>query len=207
MTGANAISTPARVLGFPPDSHVDVRAIGDEYWDLLRELPYHATELDFVVPECERTDFASVPRLFVWFLPRYGRYTRAAILHDYLLRARVRAGDLSRRDADGIFHQALRELGVPFLRRWMMWAAVRWVAVKEPGERAGWWKDVWRILPITIVALPIVAPAAIVIAITIPVFYVLERILYAVLLVAQRMQRRQGREAKRVNEPQLRWKL
>jgi hypothetical protein len=170
-------------------------------------LPYHATELDFVVPVDERTDFASVPRLFVWFLPRYGRYTRAAILHDYLLRTRVRAGDLSRRDADGIFHQALRELGVPFLRRWMMWAAVRWIAVKAPGERAGWLKDAWRILPVTIVALPIVAPAAIVIAITIPVFYLLERIVYGVLLVAQRMHRRQGRQAKRVNEPQLRWKL
>jgi hypothetical protein len=67
MTGANAISTPARVLGFPPDSHVDVRAVGDQHWDLLRALPYHATELDIVVPVDERTDFASVPRLFVWF--------------------------------------------------------------------------------------------------------------------------------------------
>jgi len=207
MTGVKAVSTPARILGFPPDAYVEVRAVGDYDWDLLRALPYHASERVFVVPERERTDFASVPRLFVWFLPRYGRYTRAAILHDYLLRTDVRAGDLSRRDADGIFHQALRQLGVPFLRRWMMWAAVRWIAVKTPGQRADWWRDAWRIVPITMLAVPIVAPAAIVIAVTIPVFYLLERVVYAGLLIAQRARAPQRQRVKPVNEPELRWKL
>jgi hypothetical protein len=34
-----------------------------------------------VVEEVDDTDFASIPRVFVWFLPRYGRYTLAAIYH------------------------------------------------------------------------------------------------------------------------------
>jgi hypothetical protein len=30
------------------------------------------------------TDLASVPRLLTWLVPRYGTYTKAAVLHDYL---------------------------------------------------------------------------------------------------------------------------
>ena len=30
------------------------------------------------------TDLASVPRFLTWLIPRYGQYTRAAIIHDYL---------------------------------------------------------------------------------------------------------------------------
>ncbi|HEY5988130.1 MAG TPA: DUF1353 domain-containing protein [Streptosporangiaceae bacterium] len=80
----------------------------------------------FCVPVGERTDFASVPRVFVCFLPRYGRYTKAAILHDYLWSVKISVGDISRLNAGGIFRQAMRDLGVPFLRRWIMRAAVRW---------------------------------------------------------------------------------
>src|SRR4029450_10564361 len=108
---------------------------------------------DFVVPEREGTDFASVPQIFVWFLPRYGRYTKAAILHDYLWRVAVPRGQIDRLQADGIFRQAMRELEVPFLRRWIMWAAVRWGALAKQDGRKGWWKDVWRVVICTLVCL------------------------------------------------------
>jgi hypothetical protein len=71
-------------LGFSPGSTVDVRQVDDQNWKTLRALTYHAKAEEFKVPIHERTDFASVPRVFVWFIPRYGRYTKAAILHDYL---------------------------------------------------------------------------------------------------------------------------
>ena len=56
------------------------------------------------------TDFASVPRFFVWFIPRYGRYTKAAIIHDHLWRDQVGKGAICFRDADGLFRQAMRSL-------------------------------------------------------------------------------------------------
>lgn len=31
-----------------------------------------------------KTDLASVPRVMTWLFPRYGQYTKAAVLHDYL---------------------------------------------------------------------------------------------------------------------------
>jgi hypothetical protein len=161
-------ATGVRVPGFHPDSTVDVRAIGDITWETLRPLIYQGTVDDIVVPEGQGTDFASVPRMFVWFLPRYGRYTKAAILHDYLLRVAVPAGRTSRLDADGLFRQAMRELEVPFLRRWIMWGAVRWGALTEPDGRKGWWKESGRVGLVTIAAVPIVTPAAAVILANLP---------------------------------------
>jgi len=104
------------VPGFDDDTTVDVRQLDDVTWAVLRPLGYQAAHDRFIVPIGQRTDFASVPRVFVWLLPRYGRYTKAAILHDYLWRVAVPAGRITLIDADGILRQAMRELGVPFLR-------------------------------------------------------------------------------------------
>jgi len=195
-----------RMVGFAPDSTVDVRELDSTTWETLRALVYHGNTDDFVVPERERTDFASVPRMFAWFLPRYGRYTKAAILHDHLWRVAVPNG-LSRLDADGIFRQAMRELGVPFLRRWIMWAAVRWGALTKPDGRRDWGKEAWRVLLVTVVALPITLPAALVIVITLPVFYLVELLTWLPLKITHLVRARAGRPAKTVNAPTLRWKL
>ena len=199
--------TMPRIVGFDPDSTVDVRQFDDQTWTILRAFTYHGTMENFEVPAQGRTDFASVPRVFVWFLPRYGRYTRAAILHDYLWSVAVPAGRVTRLDADGIFRAAMRELGVPFLRRWIMWAAVRWGALAKPDGRRGWWKEAWRVALITAVALPIVAPAAAVILITLPVFYLLELLVWLPLRATRALRRQHGHEAKKVNHPVLHWTL
>jgi hypothetical protein len=194
------------MLGFAPDSTVDVREIDSKTWETLRALTYHGNTDDFVVPEREQTDFASVPRVFVWFLPRYGRYTKAAILHDHLWRVAVPNG-LSRLDADGIFRQAMRELGVPFLRRWIMWAAVRWGALTKPDGRKDWWREAWRVLLVSVVALPITLPAVLVILVTLPVFYLVELLVWLPLTITHTIRVRTGKSAKSVNAPALRWKL
>ena len=196
-----------RPRGFPPGSTVDVRQVDDQDWETLRVLTYHATKEDFEVPVHDRTDFASVPRVFVWFIPRYGRYTKAAILHDYLCSVAVPAGRISRIDADGIFRQAMRELGVPFLRRWIMWAAVRLGALTAPAGRKKWWTEAWRVALIAAVALPVVTPAAVVIAISFLVFNVIDFVVWIPLAVVRRIQEKRNRPAKKVNRPSLHWKL
>ena len=196
-----------RPLGFPPGSTVDVRQVNDQDWEILRALPYHATTEDFEVPVHERTDFASVPRVFVWFIPRYGRYTKAAILHDYLCGVAVPAGRISRIEADGIFRQAMRELGVPFLRRWIMWAAVRLGALTNPAGRKKWWTEAWRVALIAAVALPVVTPAAVVIVISFLVFYLIEFLVWIPLAAVHRIREKRKRPTKTVNPPTLRWRL
>lgn len=54
---------------------------------------------------------------------------------------------------DAILREALGTLGVPPLRRWLMWAAVRWGALTRPGWWHGWWRDTPRVLPLTVLAL------------------------------------------------------
>ncbi|MCR6736573.1 MAG: DUF1353 domain-containing protein [Afipia sp.] len=76
------------------------------------------------------TDGASVPRIFWALLPTWGKYSRAAVVHDYLYNE-LREGTEphpeapTRQRADAIFLEAMAVCGVGFMTRWIMWAAVR----------------------------------------------------------------------------------
>jgi hypothetical protein len=90
-------------MPFSPDAEVIVKQLDNENWEVRTSLRYTGTQDSFEVPIGQGTDFASVPRPFVWFLPRYGSYTMAAILHDYLWRERASKGEMDWVDADGLF--------------------------------------------------------------------------------------------------------
>jgi hypothetical protein len=81
------------------------------------------------------------------------------VLHDWLIVRAIPAGFVSSRDADGIFRRVLREQGVPFVKRWLMWTGVRWGALFNPPRRAGWLRDLPLVLIWTLLALPVVLPA------------------------------------------------
>lgn len=75
------------------------------------------------VPKGFVTDFASVPR-FLWsIIPPIGRYTKAAVLHDYLYVNPKLVKN--KKEADKIFLQAMRVLGVKKTRRYTMYYMVR----------------------------------------------------------------------------------
>lgn len=87
---------------------------------------------EFVVPADPTTwttDLASIPSLATWLVPKDGSHTPAALLHDALIsepsEGKCYEGpDVTRATADDTFRDAMQHIGVPFLRRWMMWAAV-----------------------------------------------------------------------------------
>ncbi len=106
-------------------SDLVVREIGVDRWQVVEDLHYDGNDGRFTVPAGTTTDFASVPKLLRWFIPKYGRYNKAAVLHDYLC-DEAAEGRFDRADADGLFRRAMRELHVGFLRRRLMWAGVRW---------------------------------------------------------------------------------
>jgi hypothetical protein len=190
-------------MPFVGDDDVAVEQIDDVSWDLLRRLTYKGKKDRFVVPRGMNTDFASIPRVFTWFLPRYGKYTKAAVLHDYLWRRKAVAGEISWIDADAIFRRAMRELDVAFLRRWIMWAAVRWGALLKKGGLDGWWRESWRVVLITLLALPILLPPAAVILVALLAFYLLELLFWAPLKLASL---RKARPDKRVVMPSVKLK-
>lgn len=198
--------------GFSADAHVAVRQIDDKNWAVLRSFTYTGDKETFVVPVGAPTDFASVPRVFTWFLPSYGKYTLAAILHDYLWRELAASGRMNYIDADGIFCRAMRQLGVPFMQRWIMWAAVRWAALFRPRGRNLWWREALRVVLVSALALPLLAPPGAVVAVGLVVVYVVELIVFLPLAASRAVKvslakGAQERTNKQVNLPEFRWRL
>jgi hypothetical protein len=181
------------------DNDVVVKTLGDKQWTLVEQLRYQGNQNLFTVPPDFETDFASVPRVFVWFLPRYGRYTKAAILHDYLC-DEARAGRLKRSDADGLFRRAMMELEVAFLRRWIMWAAVRVGGGVQQLLRPGLWQLLLVVL-IGVPALALVAVPAVLILAALALFWLIELVFYAGLKLFSG--RTPPSERKPVNPPKL----
>lgn len=83
---------------------------------------------DIVVSERFVTDFASIPRAFWFFLPRWGKYGNAAVVHDYLYWVQK----TTREEADLVMKEAMIDLGVSDLVIFMIFNAVR------IGGRMGW---------------------------------------------------------------------
>ena len=77
-----------------------------------------------------QTDFASIPRLLWAFLPRWGKYGNAAVIHDYLYWEQPR----SRKETDDILLEGLVVLEVGVISRYAIYSAVR---------LGGWWAW-WR---------------------------------------------------------------
>lgn len=162
-------------MPFLPGS-LTVSRVDSDRWELVDPLVYQGRRDRFVVPAGFVTDFATVPGLVRWFVPRFGAYTLAAILHDWLITEGIRSGVVTSRDADGIFRRVMREAGVPVLRRWLMWAGVRWGALTSERRRSGWLVSAPGVLGITLLAAPLVLPPALLIVPALVVYAVAERL-------------------------------
>lgn len=94
-------------------------------WKLLEEFDYHIgaeTSPDVIhVPAGFVTDFASVPFIFWAIFPSWGKYGKAAIIHDFLYQSKIR----TRLEADAIFVEAMGVLGVSKWRQFLMYWGVR----------------------------------------------------------------------------------
>ena len=195
------LAVRGHVLGFPDGPGVDVRELDDVKWEVLKAFTYFAQEQSYQIGVGQKTDFASIPRFFVWFIPTYGKYTKAAILHDHLCEL-SHQGKFSRRDADGIFRQAMRVLGVAFLRRWIMWAGVRLGALQSADGRKDWWRDAWRVALIGLLVLPIVGPAALLVIATLVLWWVVEVVFFGLLHLGRLLKPKTGKPIKKINLPE-----
>ncbi len=73
------------------------------------------------VPKGFRTDFASIPRPLRVILSPIGRHGKAAVVHDYL----CEYGDVTRKQADEVFLEAMGVLNVGWLKKKVMYRGVR----------------------------------------------------------------------------------
>lgn len=117
--------------------------IGVRLWRLETPLTYEVGDLGsgrlITVPTGYITDGASVPRWLWWCLPAWGRYSRAAVVHDLLCtlgnRGKPHVEAPTRRVADAVFYEAMDVCGVSLPVRLAMWVGVR-VGAWLPGVAA-----------------------------------------------------------------------
>jgi hypothetical protein len=137
-------------------------------WEMCEPMTYRLVDADdaeFVtVPPAFKTDFASVPRPFWFWLAPWGRHGRAAIVHDFLYQLGAVTNPVApvatrlrrppKQEADRIFRQAMGVLDEAILTKSRLWdgklkplAGVRlalavprrwlmWAAVAAFGHRA-----------------------------------------------------------------------
>jgi len=77
------------------------------------------------VPEGYVTDFASIPGFVQWLIQPFGRHSEAAVIHDWLYTLGTPGDAKGRKIADRTFRRALKLVGVGWVRRSLMYRAVR----------------------------------------------------------------------------------
>ena len=98
-----------------------VEYLHGRHWQLHKDLTCNTSMGIIVIPAGTTTDFASIPRTFWSIFPPFGRYIRAAILHDYC----YQNGLFSRKIADRLFFEEMMKDGVAQWKSILMWKAVR----------------------------------------------------------------------------------
>jgi hypothetical protein len=115
---------------FPND--LDVTFVSDNQFRLHTEFIYKSDHFgDIMVPINYKTDGASIPRFIQPFIgsPWAGRYPKATVIHDWLCSSSGlvfgRDDKLTKKQSDLVFLEAMEYLGVGYIRRSLMYRAVR----------------------------------------------------------------------------------
>lgn len=166
----------------PFETDLVVRELDTNYWRVVEELTYRGAEEPITVPVNTETDFASVPKLLRWFIPKYGKYNKSAVLHDYLC-VEAAAGRFDRADADGIFRRSMRELGVGYLRRRLMWVGVRWGG-KLRGASVS---EALIVIAISLVVLPFAVAGLIIAQVLVWLYQLVELVVYVIRWVFKKI--------------------
>ena len=105
------------------ESELQVEKLQNGEWKLLAPLWYYSELIEdrIAVPAGFTTDFASVPRIPLAFLLTGDTAHEAAVVHDWL----YTTGIYSRSTSDAIFREAMKAMGEPVVKNWLMWAGVR----------------------------------------------------------------------------------
>lgn len=117
-----------------------------DYWKVIDGFTYYSEilgnqgKLWVKVPDGFYTDGATIPKVFWSWLPPLSQYGQAAVLHDYLRKTLkayldeqydnpIKCIDLSIKDTDNIFLEAMTVLEVPKYKCYIMYYAVRTFAI------------------------------------------------------------------------------
>lgn len=123
---------PAAAIQLPPEFPFPLRLerVAPMRADVMELFAFRSPSLGLVEVEAGfDTDYASVPRILWNLYPPDGDYTPAAVIHDALYwhqATREHGGfPITRAEADTVFLEAMEALGIPLVRRRLLYRAVR----------------------------------------------------------------------------------
>lgn len=117
-------------------------------WVLMRDFGYEVgveASADVIdVPIGFMTDFASVPWFLQWWLPKWGKYGNAAVIHDWLYWSQSR----TKKASDLILLEAMTVMEVGIIRKHVIFYGVRacgcWAWYRNKEDRASGFDRVLR---------------------------------------------------------------
>lgn len=101
-----------------------LKKVNNVFSVVLEDYTKYIKDFPIVIPAGFRTDGASIPLILRPFFERYGKNTEAAVIHDFLY-SKFNSTGINRELADRIFLFILKENGVSWRVRKMMYEAVR----------------------------------------------------------------------------------
>ena len=98
---------------------------GFKTWELVEDFTVKTSKGLFTVPKGFKTDLASSPR-WTWILiPPFGRYSQAAIFHDWLCVVKI----MSRKEGDLLFYEKMLDYNTYKWKAKIMYLSVRMYAI------------------------------------------------------------------------------
>jgi hypothetical protein len=132
---------------------LELSRLGPKSYRMPRQFGYrdHRYDQPFLCPRDTdeyTTDLSSVPWFFSWIIPDLGRHFPAIMLHDALVvseggKKEHDGPDLDepkRAEADRVMRDAMGELGVGFVRRWLAWTGAMLATAWSSLQPRGWWR-------------------------------------------------------------------
>jgi len=118
MRAGSKFRFPVELVVTPVDNNVG-------YFMLKKPFRYISESgITYTAPEGFLTNFGSIPKAIQGYFPPYGKYGKATVIHDFLYSVDCDRF-ISRKQADFIFLEAMKHLGVSIWKRTLMYSAVR----------------------------------------------------------------------------------
>ena len=100
-------------------------SLNDNPFEVAKSFEFYSTDYQqtIKIPKGYRSDFGSVPRSLWPLFPPVGRYSKATVVHDWMI-DNMDNHDFSIHQVNKIFREAMKVLGVGKVKRNIMFAGV-----------------------------------------------------------------------------------
>lgn len=122
MSRFSTTPLPPNKFGWTEAAYPALVQVTGELWMLLDDFSYTKDDgKTYTAPKGMTTDLASIPRVLWNIMPPFGKYTGAAVIHDFLYQTQP----CTKEQADHVLAEAMDLAGVPHFERMQIFDGVK----------------------------------------------------------------------------------